>query len=70
MTGECAWVIVNSGEQGRACMHEMPCLRKKKMWIIRIQESSEDQENKTHSLDHRNLPQKKMGSDAAKKKWC
>lgn len=70
MTGERARVSVNPGEQGRARVHETPCLRKRQTRIISIEESSEDQKNKTHSLDHRDLPQKKMGSDAAKKKWC
>lgn len=70
MTGERARVSVNPGEQGRARMHETPCLRKRQTRIISIEESSEDQKNKTHSLDHRDLPQKKTGSDAAKKKWC
>lgn len=70
---ELAQVIVNSGEQGRVWMHETPCLCKRRIWIISIWESSEEQKNKTYSLDHRNLPQKKEGSDAvmkAKKKCC
>lgn len=54
-------------------MHKTPCLCKRGIWIISIQESSEEQKNKTYSLDHRNLPQKKEGSNAvmkAKKKCC
>lgn len=32
-----------------------------------IQESSEEQKDKTSSADHRNLPQKKEGSNAVMK---
>lgn len=48
-------------------MRETPCLCKRGIWIMSIQESSEEQKDKTSSADHRNLPRKKEGSNAVMK---
>jgi len=48
-------------------MHKMPCMCKRVIQIMSIQETSEEQKNKTYSLHYRSLSQKKEGSNAVKK---
>lgn len=48
-------------------MRETPRLCKRGIWIMSIQESSEERKDKTSSADHRNLPRKKEGSNAVMK---